>query len=82
MKSGKLNKTRLGSWFGQTATTYSSYPSIYKQLVRCKRKFRNKLTEMVITPSLPTFSIALAISSPISRSPFADIVPTFKKIER
>uniref|UniRef100_A0A0A9HG95 CPN60II n=1 Tax=Arundo donax TaxID=35708 RepID=A0A0A9HG95_ARUDO len=31
---------------------------------------------MVITPSLPTFSIAFAISSPISLSPLADIVPT------
>jgi hypothetical protein len=30
----------------------------------------------VITPSLPTLSIALAINSPISLSPFADIVPT------
>jgi hypothetical protein len=33
---------------------------------------------MVITPSLPTFSIAFAMSSPISLSPLADIVPTFK----
>ena len=30
----------------------------------------------VITPSLPTFSIAFAIMSPISLSPFAEIVPT------
>nr|GMD26745.1 Uncharacterised protein [Ipomoea batatas]GMD80438.1 Uncharacterised protein [Ipomoea batatas] len=30
-----------------------------------------------MTPSLPTFSIALAISSPISLSPFAEIVPTW-----
>jgi len=32
---------------------------------------------MVITPSLPTVSIAFAISSPISLSPLADIVPTW-----
>src|SRR5690606_10768550 len=31
----------------------------------------------VITPSLPTFCIALAIMSPISRSPLAEIVPTW-----
>src|SRR3954463_15036420 len=31
----------------------------------------------VITPSLPTFSIARAIISPISRSPFAEMVPTW-----
>src|SRR5216117_2553172 len=31
----------------------------------------------VITPSLPTFSIASAIFSPISWSPFAEIVPTW-----
>jgi len=31
----------------------------------------------VITPSLPTFSIASAIFSPISVSPFAEIVPTW-----
>src|SRR5919109_2318078 len=31
----------------------------------------------VITPSLPTFSIALAIISPISRSPLAEMVPTW-----
>jgi hypothetical protein len=35
----------------------------------------------VITPSFPTFSIALAISSPISLSPFADIVPTFVRLK-
>lgn len=39
--------------------------------------WKNRLTEIVITPSLPTFSIAFAISSPISLSPFADIVPTY-----
>mmetsp|Transcript_10690 Transcript_10690/g.38706 ORF Transcript_10690/g.38706 Transcript_10690/m.38706 type:complete len:207 (-) Transcript_10690:285-905(-) len=33
-------------------------------------------SETVMTPSLPTFSIARAIRSPISRSPLADIVPT------
>lgn len=32
----------------------------------------------MITPSLPTFSMALAINSPISRSPLADIVPTYR----
>ena len=31
----------------------------------------------VITPSLPTFCIALAIISPISRSSLAEIVPTW-----
>ena len=31
----------------------------------------------VITPSLPTFCIAWAIISPIERSPFAEIVPTW-----
>ena len=31
---------------------------------------------MVITPSLPTLSIALAIMSPIALSPLADTVPT------
>src|SRR5215831_5617821 len=31
----------------------------------------------VITPSLPTFCIACAIISPISRSPLAEIVPTW-----
>ena len=31
----------------------------------------------VITPSLPTFSIAWAIISPISRSPLAEMVPTW-----
>jgi hypothetical protein len=30
----------------------------------------------VITPSLPTFCMARAIISPISLSPFAEIVPT------
>lgn len=35
------------------------------------------LTAIVMTPSLPTFSMAFAMSSPISRSPLADIVPTF-----
>jgi len=35
-----------------------------------------KLTAIVITPSLPTFSMAFAINSPISLSPLADIVPT------
>jgi hypothetical protein len=40
------------------------------------KEFQKHLTEIVMTPSLPTFSIALAISSPISLSPFADIVPT------
>lgn len=34
------------------------------------------LTATVMTPSFPTFSIALAISSPISRSPLAEIVAT------
>jgi len=29
-----------------------------------------------MTPSLPTFSIALAINSPMVLSPFAEIVPT------
>src|SRR5271165_3375090 len=29
----------------------------------------------VITPSLPTFCIALAISSPMKRSPLAEILP-------
>jgi hypothetical protein len=31
----------------------------------------------VITPSLPTFSIASAIMSPIVESPLAEIVPTW-----
>src|ERR671919_210217 len=31
----------------------------------------------VMTPSLPTFCIAWAIISPISRSPLAEIVPTW-----
>ena len=31
----------------------------------------------VITPSLPTFSIAWAMKSPMSRSPLAEIVPTW-----
>ena len=31
----------------------------------------------VMTPSLPTFSIALAMISPISMSPLAEIVPTW-----
>ncbi len=34
------------------------------------------LTCTVMTPSLPTFSMALAISSPISLSPLAEMVPT------
>jgi hypothetical protein len=34
------------------------------------------LTATVMTPSFPTFSIALAIKSPISCSPFAEIVAT------
>ena len=38
------------------------------------------LTWIVITPSLPTFSIALAINSPISLSPFEEIVPTYLDI--
>ena len=33
-----------------------------------------------MTPSLPTFSIAFAINSPISLSPLADIVPTYHHI--
>ena len=33
-------------------------------------------TATVMTPSFPTFSIALAMSSPIARSPLAEIVPT------
>ncbi len=31
----------------------------------------------VMTPSLPTLSIACAMIPPISRSPFAEIVPTW-----
>mmetsp|Transcript_14445 Transcript_14445/g.47426 ORF Transcript_14445/g.47426 Transcript_14445/m.47426 type:complete len:329 (+) Transcript_14445:629-1615(+) len=39
--------------------------------------FSNVLpSDTVMTPSLPTFSIARAMSSPISRSPFAEMVPT------
>lgn len=34
----------------------------------------SKLTEMVITPSLPTFFITLAISLPISRSSLVNII--------
>ena len=34
------------------------------------------LTDTVMTPSLPTFSMALAMSSPISRSPLAEMVAT------
>src|SRR3982074_323210 len=34
-------------------------------------------SSMVITPSLPTLSIALAIMSPIALSPLADTVPTW-----
>ena len=34
-------------------------------------------TETVMTPSLPTRSIALAIKSPISFSPLAEMVPTY-----
>lgn len=34
-------------------------------------------TTTVMTPSFPTFSIALASSSPISCSPFAEIVATY-----
>jgi hypothetical protein len=34
------------------------------------------VTCTVITPSLPTFSIALAMISPISTSPLAEIVAT------
>ncbi len=36
---------------------------------------RDLASSTVITPSLPTFSIALASISPISRSPLAEIVP-------
>mmetsp|Transcript_6127 Transcript_6127/g.16989 ORF Transcript_6127/g.16989 Transcript_6127/m.16989 type:complete len:200 (-) Transcript_6127:367-966(-) len=32
----------------------------------------------VITPSLPTFSIALAMSSPMATSPLAEMVPTWE----
>jgi hypothetical protein len=38
------------------------------------------LTVTVITPCFPTFSIALAIISPISRSPFAEIVATYSDL--
>ena len=41
-----------------------------------------KLTATVITPSFPTFSMALAIKSPISLSPLAEIVPTCAKKAR
>ena len=34
----------------------------------------------VMTPSLPTRSIARAISFPISSSPFAEMVPTFGRM--
>ena len=34
-------------------------------------------SSMVITPSLPTLSIALAIMSPIALSPLAETVPTW-----
>lgn len=34
-------------------------------------------TATVITPSLPTFSMAFEIRSPISFSPFAEMVPTY-----
>jgi hypothetical protein len=33
-----------------------------------------------MTPSLPTFSMARAMSSPISRSPLAEMVPTCAKV--
>src|SRR4028118_719003 len=33
-------------------------------------------SSMVMTPSLPTFSIASASKSPMTRSPLADTVPT------
>lgn len=36
---------------------------------------------MIKSPSFPTFSIALAMRSPISLSPFAAVVPTFTKIK-
>ena len=36
-------------------------------------------TETVMTPSLPTRSMARAMRSPISFSPFAEIVPTWKR---
>ena len=40
------------------------------------------LTETVMTPSLPTRSIARAMSCPISVSPLAEIVPTCGTIAR
>ena len=36
-----------------------------------------RLSSTWITPSLPTFSMALAMISPISLSPFAEMVPTW-----
>ena len=38
---------------------------------------RPLLSSTVITPSLPTFSIASAIFSPTSRSPLAEMIPTW-----
>ena len=38
---------------------------------------RDFASSTVITPSLPTFCMALARKSPISRSPLAEIVPTW-----
>lgn len=40
------------------------------------------LTDTVMTPSLPTFSMALAMSSPISRSPLAEMVATCRGSSR
>jgi hypothetical protein len=47
-----------------------------KEKKKRNRREMIRHTEQVITPSFPTFSIALAIKSPISRSPLAEIVPT------
>lgn len=48
---------------------------VVNQVVQYKWK-HDPLTVTVIIPSFPTFSIARAISSPISRSPLAEIVAT------
>jgi len=41
------------------------------------KKKHSTLTTIVMTPSFPTFSIAFDIRSPISFSPFAEMVATW-----
>ena len=43
----------------------------------CEKSARDSPSATVMTPSLPTFSIAEAIISPISRSELAEMVATF-----